>query len=58
MLDELAQVHSADIVLPRTNGSKLRVRCVVKPERPLIERLGLDLPHRLRTHAPIEVALA
>jgi len=60
VLDELAQVQSVDVVLPRTDGCKLRARCVVKPERAqavLIERLGLDLPHRLRIHAPIEAAL-
>jgi transposase len=60
VLDELAQVQSVDVVLPTTDGRKLRVRCVVKPERApamLIERLGLDLPRRLRVHAPIETAV-
>ena len=60
VLDELAQVQSVDVVLPTTDGRKLRVRCVVKPERApamLIERLGLDLPRRLRILAPIEAAL-
>ncbi|MBI3269273.1 MAG: hypothetical protein HYZ53_09645 [Planctomycetes bacterium] len=60
MLDELAQVQSVDVVLPTTDGRNLRVRCVVKPEPApavLIGRLGLDLPRRLRVHAPIEAAL-
>jgi transposase len=51
VLDELAQIQSVDVVLPTTDGSTLRVRCVVKPERPqamLLERLGLELPRRLR----------
>jgi transposase len=59
VLDELAGVQSADVVLPTLNGERLRVRCVVKPERApamLIERLGLDLPRRLRIRAPLEVA--
>jgi transposase len=51
LLDELAQIHSADVVLPTTNGRQLRVRCVLKPERShalLLERLGLELPRRLQ----------
>jgi len=51
VLDELAQIQSVDVVLPTTNGRTLRVRCVVKPERAqamLLERLGLELPRRLR----------
>ena len=59
MLDELAQVQSVDVVLPTTDGKEVRVRCVVKPERAqaiLIERLGLDLPRRLRIYSPIAAA--
>ena len=50
LLDELAQIQSADVVLPTTDGRELRVRCVVKPETAqaiLLERLGLHLPRRL-----------
>lgn len=60
VLDELAQVQSVDVVLPTTDGRNLRVRCVVKPERAqamLIERLGLELPRRLRVQAPLETAV-
>jgi transposase len=60
VLDELAQIQSVDVVLPKTEGSELRVRCVVKPERAqavLIQHLGLDLPRRLRIPAPLQVAL-
>ncbi|MGH3848314.1 MAG: IS1634 family transposase [Pseudonocardiaceae bacterium] len=56
VLDELAQVQSVDVVLPTTDGRQLRVRCVVKPEPApamLIERLGLELPRRLRIHGPV-----
>ena len=60
VLDELAQVQSADVVLPTTDGHQLRVRCVVKPERAqamLIERLGLDLPRRLRIQGPVTAGI-
>ena len=60
VLDELAQVHSVDVVLPTTEGQQLRVRCVVKPEfaaAMLIERLGLVLPRRLRIPAPLTLAV-
>lgn len=56
VLDELAQIQSVDVVLPTTDGRTLRVRCVVKPERPqamLLERLGLELPRRLRMRGPV-----
>ena len=59
VLDELAEVQSVDVVLPTTDGRQLRVRCVVKPERApamLIERLGLELPRRLRIQGPAVVA--
>ena len=59
VLDELAQVQSVDVVLPTTDGRTLRVRCVVKPERPqamLLERLGLELPRRLRMRGPVMAA--
>jgi hypothetical protein len=53
ILTELSRISVADIVLPLADGSErdLRIRCVVRPERSqaiLIERLGLDLPQRLR----------
>jgi transposase len=56
VLDELAQIQSVDVVLPATDGRTLRVRCVVKPERPqamLLERLGLELPRRLRSRGSV-----
>jgi hypothetical protein len=53
ILQELGGIQSADIVLPLADGSgrQLRIRCVVRPDRAqalLLERLGLDLPERLR----------
>ena len=53
ILQELAAIHSADIVLPtvETPPRDLRLRCVVRPDKAqaaLLDRLGLRLPERLR----------
>jgi transposase len=53
LLAELAQLRSADIVLPTAEiePRELRLRCVVRPDRAqalLLDRLGLRLPTRLR----------
>jgi transposase len=53
LLAELAQLRSADIVLPtaESEARELRIRCVVQPDRvqaQLLDRLGLRLPERLR----------
>jgi len=51
ILDELARITSADIVMPTTDGKELRIRCVVRPDSAqahLLARLGLRLPERLR----------
>ena len=59
ILNELASIQSADVVLPTTDGRKIRVRCVVKPEPPqamLLERLGLKLPRRLRLQTTVPSA--
>lgn len=54
ILEELSRIQSTDVVLPLLNGREVRVRCVVRPDRAqaiLLERLGLDLPDRLRLPA-------
>jgi transposase len=56
ILDELARLQSADIVLPTAQNPRreLRIRCVVKPDpiqAQLLARLGLRLPERLRLPA-------
>lgn len=56
LLQELAAIHSADIVLPTAEmpPRELRLRCVVRPDKAqaaLLDRLGLRLPERLRMHA-------
>ena len=53
LLDELARLQSADIVLPTADDPRreLRIRCVVRPDKAqaeLLVRLGLRLPQRLR----------
>ena len=53
ILEELGRIQSSDIVLPLADGSgrELRIRCVVRPDKAqalLLERLGLQLPERLR----------
>jgi hypothetical protein len=51
ILDELRRIQSTDVVLPTVDGRDLRLRCVVRPDRgqaALLDRLGLDLPQRLR----------
>ena len=58
ILDELARIQSSDVVLPLADGSgrELRIRCVVRPDRAqalLLDRLGLQLPQRLRIPARI-----
>jgi transposase len=51
ILEELARIQSTDVVLPTKEGHTVRLRCVVRPDRAqsiLLDRLGLELPQRLR----------
>jgi transposase len=51
VLDELRRLQSTDVVLPTTDGRELRLRCVVRPDKAqavLLDRLGLELPRRVR----------
>ena len=48
----LATLHSADIVLPTTDGRELRLRRVTEPDteqKKLLDLLGLTLPERLQS---------
>jgi transposase len=59
ILEEFQTIHSTDVVLPTTEEREVRLRCVVRPTRPqalLLDRLGLDLPHRLRGPSPLATA--
>jgi hypothetical protein len=56
ILEELRRIQSTDVVLPTTDGRELRLRCVVRPDpaqAALLDRLGLDLPQRLRLPQPL-----
>jgi transposase len=56
ILDELRRIQSTDLVLPTEDGRELRLRCVVRPDAAqaaLLDRLGLDLPERLRVPPPV-----
>jgi transposase len=51
LLEELARIQSTDVVAPTTDGRKVRLRCVVRPDKSqaiLLQHLGLTLPKRLR----------
>ncbi len=56
LLDELQRIQSTDVVLPADDGRELRLRCVVRPDAAqaaLLDRLGLELPQRLRVPPPV-----
>lgn len=51
ILEEMARIHTVDVVLPLETGGDMRLRCVVDPDKEtalLLDRLGLRLPKRLR----------
>jgi transposase len=51
ILEELARIHSNDVILPTQTLGEIRLRCVTQPDSAqaaLLERLGLVLPKRLR----------
>ena len=51
ILSELKRISSVDVVLPLEENREMRLRCVVRPNRAqaaLLDRLGLELPKRLR----------
>jgi hypothetical protein len=56
ILEELGHIQSAEVVLPTVDGRELRLRCVVRPEPAqlfLLERMGLQLPRRLKPPPPL-----
>ena len=56
IFDEVRRIQSTDVVLPAEDGRELRLRCVVRPDAAqamLLDRLGLDLPQRLRVPPPV-----
>ena len=60
ILTELSRITAADVVLPLADasGRELRIRCVVRPDRSqalLLDRLGLQLPERLRAPQTVQM---
>lgn len=56
ILEELGQIHSGDVVLPTADGKRIQLRCIVRPEKAqaiILQRLGLDIPRRMRIPAGI-----
>ena len=56
ILEELGRIQSTDVVLPTTDGREVRLRCVVRPDQAqacLLDRLGLELPERLKIRSPL-----
>jgi transposase len=57
VMQEMARIQSTDVVVPTRDGRQVRLRCVVRPDRAqalLLDRLGLQLPQRLRLPRGIE----
>jgi transposase len=51
VLEELGHINCGDIMLPTVTGEQIRLRSVVSPEkaqRIILQRLGIDLPRRMR----------
>ena len=51
ILEEIVHINCGDIMLPTVSGELIRLRSVVSPEkaqRIILQRLGLDLPRRMR----------
>jgi transposase len=51
ILEEFGQIQSGDIMLPTISGEKISLRSIVSPEKAqkfILQRLGLDLPKRMR----------
>jgi transposase len=58
LLEELRRIHSVDVVLPLDDGREMKLRCVVRPDKAqaaLLDRMGLELPRRLRQTLPAEM---
>ena len=54
----LSTLHSADIVLPTTDGREIRLRRITEPtdeQKTLLQQLGLSLPDRLQSNRECSV---
>lgn len=51
VLEELRRIQTTDVVAPTTDGRRIRLRCVARPDKAqavLLNHLGLKLPERLQ----------
>jgi len=51
VLDALQDIPCVDVILPLDDGREMQLRCIVRPDKAqaaLLDRLGLELPERLR----------
>ncbi len=58
ILHELKRISSVDVVLPLEDNREMKLRCVVRPngaQAALLDRLGLELPKRLRIPLPAKM---
>ena len=58
VLEEMRGIQSVDVVLPLEDDREMRLRCVVRPDKAqaaLLDRLGLELPRRLRPSLPAKM---
>lgn len=58
ILEELGHINSGDVVLPTLTGEQIRLRCIVRPEKAqaiLLQRMGVDLPRRMRIPAGVAI---
>ena len=58
VLEEMHRIPSVDGVLPLDDGREMKLRCVVRPDKAqaaLLDRLGLELPRRLRRPLPAKM---
>jgi hypothetical protein len=54
----LSSLHSADIILPTTDGREIRLRRITEPtaeQKSLLQQLGLSLPARFELHRKCSV---
>lgn len=51
LLEEISRIQCHDVILPTSEGTEIRLRCIAQPDRAqqaLLDRLGLVIPKRMR----------
>lgn len=52
VLEELSRIQCHDVILPTSEGTDIRLRCIAQPDQAqqaLLDRLGLIVPKRMKT---------